>query len=121
MSSWERSSKSVVLSKCKDRRSRCRSFTIACGSLFLPKDLSSLCDNSNKRLDSRNHGLYSSSVFSATPHVGGYAGGQAEYARVPFADVGLFKIPDGLTDEQVLFLTDIFLPVYGSRKLYPAR
>jgi threonine dehydrogenase-like Zn-dependent dehydrogenase len=39
---------------------------------------------------------------------GGYAGGQAEYARVPFADVGLFEIPDGLTDEQVLFLTDIF-------------
>jgi threonine dehydrogenase-like Zn-dependent dehydrogenase len=39
---------------------------------------------------------------------GGYAGGQAEYARVPFADVGLFKIPDGLTDDQVLFLTDIF-------------
>ena len=40
--------------------------------------------------------------------MGGYAGGQAEYARVPFADVGLLKIPDGLADEQVLFLTDIF-------------
>ena len=40
--------------------------------------------------------------------LGGYAGGQAEYARVPFADVGPIKIPDGLTDEQVLFLSDIF-------------
>ena len=40
--------------------------------------------------------------------LGGFAGGQAEYARVPFADVGPIKIPEGLTDEQVLFLSDIF-------------
>jgi threonine dehydrogenase-like Zn-dependent dehydrogenase len=40
--------------------------------------------------------------------LGGFAGGQAEYARVPFADVGPLKVPDGLTDEQVLFLSDIF-------------
>jgi len=51
------------------------------------------------------HSLFGYSLF------GGYAGGQAEYARVPFADVGLFKIPDGLTDEQVLFL-DIFLATW---------
>ncbi len=49
-----------------------------------------------------------SGLFGYSHLTGGYAGGQAEYARVPFADVGLFKIPDGLTDEQVLFLTDIF-------------
>lgn len=47
-------------------------------------------------------------LFGYSHLFGGYAGGQAEYARVPFADVGLLKIPDGLTDEQVLFLTDIF-------------
>jgi threonine dehydrogenase-like Zn-dependent dehydrogenase len=40
--------------------------------------------------------------------LGGYAGGQAEYARVPFADVGALKVPEGLDDEQVLFLSDIF-------------
>jgi threonine dehydrogenase-like Zn-dependent dehydrogenase len=49
-----------------------------------------------------------SGLFGYSHLTGGYAGGQAEYVRVPFADVGLFKIPDGLTDEQVVFLTDIF-------------
>jgi threonine dehydrogenase-like Zn-dependent dehydrogenase len=49
-----------------------------------------------------------SGIFGYSHMLGGYAGGQAQYARVPFADVGLFKIPDGLTDEQVVFLTDIF-------------
>ena len=46
-------------------------------------------------------------IFGYSHLTGGYAGGQAEYARVPFADVGPIKIPDGLTDEQVLFLSDI--------------
>ena len=53
-------------------------------------------------------GYSPSGLFGYSHLTGGYAGGQAEYARVPFADTGLFKIPDGLTDEQVLFLTDIF-------------
>ena len=47
-------------------------------------------------------------IFGYSHMLGGYAGGQAEYARVPFADVGPLKIPDGLSDEQVLFLSDIF-------------
>jgi threonine dehydrogenase-like Zn-dependent dehydrogenase len=47
-------------------------------------------------------------IFGYSHLMGGYAGGQAEYARVPFADVGPIKIPNGLTDEQVLFLSDIF-------------
>ena len=47
-------------------------------------------------------------IFGYSHLTGGFAGGQAEYARVPFADVGPIKIPDGLTDEQVLFLSDIF-------------
>ena len=48
--------------------------------------------------------------------MGGYAGGQAEYARVPFADVGPIKVPEGLTDEQVLFLSDIFPTGYRRRR-----
>ena len=47
-------------------------------------------------------------IFGYSHMTGGYAGGQAEYARVPFADVGPIKVPNGLTDEQVLFLSDIF-------------
>ena len=55
-------------------------------------------------------GYSPSGIFGYSHMLGGYAGGQAEYARVPFADTGLFKIPDGLTDKQVVFLTDIFPP-----------
>ncbi|MEH2384178.1 MAG: zinc-dependent alcohol dehydrogenase [Nostoc sp.] len=86
-------------------------FTISCGNCFFcNRDLSSLCDNSNPNawLVEKQMGYSPSGLFGYSHLFGGYAGGQAEYARVPFADVGLFKIPDGLTDEQVLFLTDIF-------------
>ena len=86
-------------------------FTIACGNCFFcTSDLWSLCDNSNPNgwLAEKIMGHSPSGLFGYSHIFGGYAGGQAEYARVPFADVGLFKIPDGLTDEQVLFLTDIF-------------
>ncbi len=54
------------------------------------------------------YGYSSSGIFGYSHLYGGYAGGQAEYARVPFADVGPIKIPDDLSDEQVLFLSDIF-------------
>src|SRR6185312_16300524 len=54
------------------------------------------------------YGFSSSGLFGYSHMMGGYAGGQAEYVRVPFADVGPTKIPDGLEDEQVLFLSDIF-------------
>ncbi|MEH2160921.1 MAG: zinc-dependent alcohol dehydrogenase [Nostoc sp.] len=86
-------------------------FTISCGSCFFcNRDLWSLCDNSNPNasLVEKQMGHSPSGLFGYSHLFGGYAGGQAEYVRVPFADVGLFKIPDGLTDEQVLFLTDIF-------------
>ncbi len=86
-------------------------FTIACGSCFFcNRDLWSLCDNSNPNawLAEKLMGHSPSGLFGYSHLTGGYAGGQAEYVRVPFADVGLFKIPDGLTDEQVVFLTDIF-------------
>jgi threonine dehydrogenase-like Zn-dependent dehydrogenase len=86
-------------------------FTISCGNCFFcNRDLWSLCDNSNPNawMAETLMGHSPSGLFGYSHMLGGYAGGQAEYARVPFADVGLFKIPDGLTDEQVLFLTDIF-------------
>jgi threonine dehydrogenase-like Zn-dependent dehydrogenase len=86
-------------------------FTISCGSCFFCKrDLSSLCDNSNPNdwMVEPLMGHSPSGLFGYSHLTGGYAGGQAEYARVPFADTGLFKVPDGLTDEQVVFMTDIF-------------
>lgn len=86
-------------------------FTISCGNCFFcQRQLWSLCDNSNPNayMAEALMGYSPSGLFGYSHMLGGYAGGQAEYARVPFADVGLLKIPDGLSDEQVLFLTDIF-------------
>ncbi len=86
-------------------------FTIACGSCFFcNKQLWSLCDNSNPNADiaEKMYGFSGSGLYGYSHLYGGYAGGQAEYARVPFADVGPLKVPDGMTDEQVLFLSDIF-------------
>jgi len=86
-------------------------FTISCGNCFFcQRDLWSLCDNTNPNaaIAEKLYGHSAAGLFGYSHIFGGYAGGQAQYARVPFADVGLFKIPDGLTDEQVLFLTDIF-------------
>lgn len=86
-------------------------FTIACGSCFFCRsDLWSLCDNSNPNahMAEAAYGYTPSGLFGYSHMLGGYAGGQAEYVRVPFADVGPLKVPEGLTDEQVVFLTDIF-------------
>ena len=86
-------------------------FTIACGSCFFcNKQLWSLCDNTNPNYEiaAQMMGFSPSGLFGYTHMLGGYAGGQAEYVRVPFADVGPMKVPDSLTDEQVVFLTDIF-------------
>jgi threonine dehydrogenase-like Zn-dependent dehydrogenase len=86
-------------------------FTIACGNcLHCRKEHFSLCDNSNpnSQLPEKLYGASPSALFGYSHMYGGYAGGQAEYARVPYGDVGPFKVPEGLTDEQVLFLTDIF-------------
>jgi threonine dehydrogenase-like Zn-dependent dehydrogenase len=86
-------------------------FVIACGHCFFcDEGLSSLCDNSNPNAEMAEK-LYGSSpagLFGYSHLFGGYPGGQAEYARVPFADVGHIKIPESLSDEQVLFLSDIF-------------
>ncbi len=88
-------------------------FTIACGECFFcKKTLWSCCDNSNtaegQEIADTLMGHSPSGLFGYTHMLGGYAGGQAEYVRVPFADVGPFKVPSHLSDDQVLFLTDIF-------------
>jgi threonine dehydrogenase-like Zn-dependent dehydrogenase len=86
-------------------------FTIACGSCqFCQDKLWSCCDNTNPNawVAEKMMGYSPSGLYGYTHMTGGYAGGQAQYVRVPFADVGPLKIPPGLTDEQVIFLSDIF-------------
>jgi threonine dehydrogenase-like Zn-dependent dehydrogenase len=86
-------------------------FPIACGNCNACKaELYSCCENSNpnRAIPEKLMGHSPAGIFGYTHMLGGYAGGQAEYARVPFADVGPIKVPNGLTDEQVLFLSDIF-------------
>lgn len=86
-------------------------FPISCGNCFFCKQgLSALCENSNPNayLAEKMWGHSPAGIFGYSHLLGGYAGGQAEYVRVPFADVGPIKIENGFTDEQVLFLSDIF-------------
>ena len=86
-------------------------FPIACGNCYYCKhEQYSACDNSNPNaamLEALN-GYSGAALYGYSHMYGGYAGGQAEYVRVPFADVGPLKIENDLADEQVLFLTDIF-------------
>lgn len=69
-----------------------------------------LCDNSNpnEELSRKETGNIASGLFGYSHMRGGFSGGQAEYVRVPFSDVGPIKIPKGIPDEKVLFLSDIF-------------
>ncbi len=86
-------------------------FPISCGNCWsCQQGLFSLCENSNPNaaMAEKAMGHSPAGLFGYSHMLGGFAGGQAEYARVPFADVGPIKIPDGLADEQVLFLSDIF-------------
>ncbi|MBL8826029.1 MAG: glutathione-dependent formaldehyde dehydrogenase [Planctomycetaceae bacterium] len=86
-------------------------FTISCGSCFFcEKSLFSLCDNSNPNAEMARQvmGHSPSGLFGFSHLLGGFAGGQAEYLRVPYADVGPLKIESDLPDDKVLFLSDIF-------------
>ncbi|HTM90406.1 MAG TPA: zinc-dependent alcohol dehydrogenase [Terriglobales bacterium] len=86
-------------------------FTIACGQCFFCKrGLWSACDNTNPNawMAEKMYGYSGSGLFGYSHMMGGYAGGQAQYVRVPFADVGPLQIPDGVPDDKVLFLSDIF-------------
>ena len=86
-------------------------FTINCGSChWCSRQLYSLCDESNRDAEklAALNGQAAAGLFGYSHLYGGYDGGQAEYVRVPFADATHLKVPDHLSDEQVLFLTDIF-------------
>src|SRR3954453_1654198 len=85
-------------------------FPIACGAcLSCERGLYSVCENTNPNaaMAEAMFGFPTAGIFGYSHLTGGYAGGQAEYPRVPFADVGPLKIESDLTDEQVLFLSDI--------------
>ncbi len=86
-------------------------FPISCGECFFcKKEMFSLCENSNPNawMAEKIFGHSSAGLFGYSHLTGGFAGGQAEFVRVPFADIGTVKIENGLTDDQVLFLSDIF-------------
>ncbi len=86
-------------------------FTISCGECRMCKwQLFSLCERSNPAGDTeaKATGYPTAGLFGYSHNYGGFAGGQAEYMRVPYADVGPIKVPDNVTDEQALFLSDIF-------------
>ena len=86
-------------------------FPIACGAcIACANEMYSLCENSNPnaRLAEKLWGHSPAGIYGYSHILGGYAGGQAQFARVPFADVGPIKIEDDLPDEKVLFLSDIF-------------
>lgn len=86
-------------------------FTISCGQCeYCQRGEYSLCDNSNPNawIPEKAYGYTPAGIYGYSHMTGGYAGGQAEYVRVPFADSGPLKVPDELSDEQVLFLSDVF-------------
>jgi threonine dehydrogenase-like Zn-dependent dehydrogenase len=87
-------------------------FNIACGTCFYcQRGLTSVCDNTNPANE------LVGGVFGYSHTTGGYDGGQAEYVRVPFADVGPMKIPDDMSDEDVLFLSDILPTGYQAAEM----
>ena len=86
-------------------------FTLACGECRMCKmELYSCCERSNRNgaEQAQTMGYPLSGALGYSHLTGGYAGGQAEYVRIPFADFGAFKVPEGYSDDQVLFLSDIF-------------
>jgi threonine dehydrogenase-like Zn-dependent dehydrogenase len=90
-------------------------FTICCGGCyFCRQQLWSLCDNTNPDAGTAEalYGYSGAGLFGYSHIYGGFAGGQAQYVRVPFADVGPLKITDGVRDEQALFLSDILPTAY---------
>ena len=95
-------------------------FPIACGACWsCQHDMWSLCENSNPNawIAEKMLGHSPAGVFGYSHMLGGFAGGQAEYARVPFADVGPLKIPEDLPDDKVLFLSDIFPTGYMAAEM----
>ena len=95
-------------------------FAIACGHCgACAAQMYSLCENSNPNawIAEKLMGHSPAGAFGYTHMLGGFAGGQAEYARVPFADFGPLKVPDGMPDEQALFLSDILPTGYMAAEM----
>jgi len=95
-------------------------FTISCGECFFcKKGLFSGCErsNPNRKAAELLWGHSPAGLYGYSHLLGGYAGGQAEYLRVPYANIGPIKVPDHLSDEQVLFLSDIFPTGYMAADL----
>ena len=91
-------------------------FTISCGDCRMCKSgYYSCCERSNPagKEEAKIMGYPTAGLYGYSHAYGGFSGGQAEYLRVPYADVGPIKVPEGLTDEQVLFLSDIFPTAYA--------
>ncbi|HSA58046.1 MAG TPA: zinc-dependent alcohol dehydrogenase [Gemmatimonadaceae bacterium] len=99
-------------------------FPIACGNCSACQaEMFSLCENSNPNawMAEKAWGHSPAGIFGYSHMLGGFAGGQAEYVRVPFADVGPLKVPDEVTDEQALFLSDIFPTGYQAAEMCDIR
>lgn len=90
------------------------SFQIACGDCeFCKKNISSMCDKTNdSSLQKAMYGTTDAGFFGYSHFTGGYAGGQAEYVRVPKGNVNLLPVPDSVPDEQALYLSDILPTSY---------
>ncbi|RGP72150.1 s- hydroxymethylglutathione dehydrogenase alcohol dehydrogenase [Fusarium longipes] len=100
------------------------SFQIACGDCFFCKQkLSSQCEKTNSNTAERAmYGGRTAGMFGYSHFTGGFAGGQAEYVRVPLGDVNLLKIPDDVSDEKALYLSDVLPTSYNAVKdtaVYP--
>jgi threonine dehydrogenase-like Zn-dependent dehydrogenase len=99
-------------------------FPIACGACnACSREQYSLCENSNPNaaMAEKMFGFPTAGIFGYSHLTGGFAGGQAEYVRVPFADVGPLKIENDLPDEKVLFLTDVFPTGYMGAEMCDIR
>jgi len=94
--------------------------TIGCGNCFYcQRDMWSLCDNSNPNgwMEEKLWGHITSAIYGYSHLLGGYAGAQAEYVRVPFADVGVVKVPKDIPDEKLLFISDAIPTGYMGAEL----
>lgn len=91
------------------------SFQIACGECrFCKQKISSMCERTNNSsIQNAMYGNRSAGILGYSHFVGGYAGGQSEYVRQPLGDVNLLRIPDGVTDEQALYLSDVLPTSYN--------
>ncbi|KAI0471175.1 GroES-like protein [Xylaria cf. heliscus] len=92
------------------------SFQIACGECFFCRQkLSSQCERTNANTTQRAmYGGQTAGIFGYSHFTGGFAGGQAEYVRVPLGDVNLLEIPDGVPDEKALYLSDVLATSYNA-------